>query len=280
MASPKILFEQLAAHTWERLKLSWEYGISQGEETITDLLQLEVARCGSPRIYVVKTTKAHEAQSGIDWEWWIGDDFSGWLRFAIQAKKIGASGRYHALKHQVKLPGRRKQYQHNLLKRYAKEKGAVPLYCLFNHVRSAKVDARRHWHCSASFEPEQLGCTLAPVEKIDEALRKRGCRTFDFIHRHWSTFPWRCLFCPQCDGFPFLLRTSTFTTGRPPRLYRRLPPSLAFAKDTDRVLGSEIEDDATETFGNNFPVLPRRIMLIETNLFDISNEIIDMTILD
>lgn len=230
--------------------------------------------------YVLKTTKFFEAQSGIDWEWWIGDDRSGWLRFAIQAKKIGPNGRYDALKHHVNLPHGRKMYQHNLLKRYAKAHGAIPLYCLFNS--SINFDKNRHWHCSSHEEPEQLGCTLVPVKRIEEAIRKRGCRTFDYIHRDPNTFPWRCLFCPKCAGLSALLISSRFSTGRLPRRYFDLPPILARAKATDGILRPEDEADlpleessqrVNENAQSNLLIRPRRIMLIETNLSEISEEI-------
>ena len=290
MSNPKQLFETLAESTWERLRLSWEYGISQGEETITDLLQLEIARLGGSNIHVLKTTKAFEAQSGVDWEWWIGDNASGWLRFAIQAKKIGANGRYNALKHHVKLPGRKKLLQQTVLKRYAKEKGAIPLYCLFNHVGPGGYDEHKHWHCKAPFEPAQLGCTLAPLERIDEALRKRGGRTFDFIHRDQHAIPWRCLFCTKCSALPMLLVSSVYRMGGFPKRYHSLPPALARAKERDDVLQSEGTFDEPENIPDaeradlqaeymniNFPILPRRIILIETNLLEISNEIADLT---
>ncbi len=69
MTNPKQLFEELAQSTWTRLGLSWDYNISQGEETITDLLQLEIARFGSPHVRVLKTTKAlagHRARTRAD----------------------------------------------------------------------------------------------------------------------------------------------------------------------------------------------------------------------
>jgi hypothetical protein len=285
MTDPKHLFENLAQSTWERLRLSWEYDISQGEETITDLLQLEIARFGSPHIHVLKTNKAFEAKSGLDWEWWIGDDFSGWLRFAVQAKKIGPSGRYNALKHRVKLPDGRRLYQHNLLKRYAREQNAIPLYCLFNHIRLNDFNHVHHWHCSDSVDVAQLGCTLAPVTRIEEALRVRGCRTFDFIHQDRNTSPWRCLFCSNCTALPLWLISSRFTTGMPPRRYRNLPVALARAKETDGVFRFNFEDEEDDLLNHeqmqpvntDLPIFPRRIMLIETNLIELSREITDLS---
>ncbi|MCB0018468.1 MAG: hypothetical protein KDE09_11805 [Anaerolineales bacterium] len=269
MADPKILFEQLATQTWERLRLSWEYHISQGEETVTDLLQLEIAQYGKPDIRVTKTTKRHEAQSGIDWEWWIGDNYSGWLRFAIQAKKINMNGHYPALKHAVRRPGGRKSLQHNLLKRYAREKGAVPLYCLFNHVSPLEIDERTHWHCSADFDSKQFGCTISPVGVVEEALSNRGCRTFDFIHRHDCTFPWRCLFCPQYSALPRLLASAANAISKKPIRYRQLPQALARTRDSDGVF----EPAQLEDRGNNSPVMPHRTVIIETSLADISDGI-------
>ena len=82
------LLESLAKQTWDRIKDGYELEISQGEETITDLNLLEIKRSGIRSFQVVKLTKAEEAIKGIDWEWWIGSESQGWLRYAIQAKKI------------------------------------------------------------------------------------------------------------------------------------------------------------------------------------------------
>jgi hypothetical protein len=96
------LFETLAEQTWDRIRDAHELDVSQGEETITDLNLLEIKRNGISTIRVVKLSIDEEAIKGIDWEWWIGSDAQGWLRYAVQARKIHfASQRYDSLGHKV-----------------------------------------------------------------------------------------------------------------------------------------------------------------------------------
>ena len=56
------------------------------------------------------------------------------------------------------------------------------------------------WTCCKTEDVEQIGCTLVSSSRIREAIRRRGYRTFNAIHRdtHWR--PWRCAFdCPDAE---------------------------------------------------------------------------------
>jgi len=187
------LFGDLASSVWGRMRAGHALGIPQGEVGITEylLLELAIANLASVRVGVVST--AHEAVIGCDWEWYVGNPNDGWLRFAVQAKRLDPkSHRYKSLNHTV---GKGRSRQVDLLRRYAKLVGAVPLYCLYNSPAScSKTD---HWHCTRTFDPSQLGCSIATIDTIDWALRTQGCRNFASIHNKPSTVPWRCLVC--CD---------------------------------------------------------------------------------
>jgi hypothetical protein len=95
-----LLLEVLASKTWDRIKYSVIYHVSQGEETITDINLLEIAMSAVREIRVWKCSKKQEAIAGIDWEWLVGSDKIGWLRYAMQAKKLNPkSKRYDNLGH-------------------------------------------------------------------------------------------------------------------------------------------------------------------------------------
>lgn len=79
------VLECLSVDTWERLRDSIDLGIRFGEETITDLLLLDLKRKNPPRTRVLQTPKSKEKDQGTDWEWWIGSPRLRWLRFAVQA---------------------------------------------------------------------------------------------------------------------------------------------------------------------------------------------------
>lgn len=227
------ILEHLARDTWERLRDSLSLQVRFGEETITDLILLELKRSHAPGIVVLQTNKTAESTQGTDWEWWVGSDDSGWLRFAVQAKKLDLiTGRYGALGHKVGC-----EMQIDLLERFAHANQAIPLYCLFNF--SPSVHESQSWQCCLESNIQQLGCTLAPASLMRHALMTRGCRTFEWIHGQPSALPWRCLL--RCKRFQDLFDMSTSLDSRislaieafgtSAHIYRCLPPEIRTAKD-------------------------------------------------
>ena len=101
-----VLLETLAHDTWENLREAKALTVRFGEETITDTLMLQLRRRG---FLVFKQTSLHdEAKYGTDFECWVGSDSTGWVGYAIQAKKLGfRTGIYQNLGHVVKGPGKK-----------------------------------------------------------------------------------------------------------------------------------------------------------------------------
>ena len=116
--------ECIAEDTWNLLEYAHGHRSPLSEDTITEinLLRLKSAQLPGMKIRRVPS-RQEEARTGIDWEWWIGTDGFGWLRYAVQAKKLYADGRYRCLKHPVH--GRQ---QMDILADYSNIKNAIPLY--------------------------------------------------------------------------------------------------------------------------------------------------------
>lgn len=198
------VFANHSKDTWQRLsfvKDSFQNRgvlgqIRFGEETITDLMLMDLYVKGSTVILFKQTSKPAESVSGTDFELWLGTDQLGWYRFAIQAKKLDLrTGRYLGLT-QSNCHGR----QIVLLERFAKAHRAAPLYCLYNYT--ANANESQHWHCcnaySNSIDVRELGCSVTPSSIIRKAIVKHGAKNFNFIHRMQETLPWRCLVsCPK-----------------------------------------------------------------------------------
>ena len=134
-------------------------------------------------------------------ESWCGADLLVWIRrndglsrfLAIQAKKLYPKGTYKSLNHRTPAGAR----QIDLLNQFARQYHAIPLYLLYNHFDSA--NPHHYWRCCKPFDIEQLGCTLVPSWKIEDAIRphRRGRRSFTAIHTYPPSRPWRCAF--DCD---------------------------------------------------------------------------------
>lgn len=263
--SPAELLESLAKSTWNRIHDGHRLHVSQGETAITDHLLLEIARFGSPFIQVAKTPLDVEGSQGTDWEWWIGATGLGWLRYAIQAKRVNwASGRYDQLGHTVG-----GEHQWEILDRYATGNRAIPMYCFYNHVERRSF--AEYWHCHRPEEPAQLGCSVTPLWVVDEALKSRGCRNFNWIHQCDATLPWRCLV--RCPPFLSHIKTKGWADGVPPEVeaYFRLRPKVYDAPPDQpglqRVNGdmsnTQIARFDRDLYDPDIGVYPRRVAIFD-----------------
>ena len=251
------LFERLASETWGRLRLSIALDCSQGETTITDHNLLEMKRIGPSNLHVVKAAPLDERLFGFDWEWWIKYR-SGWMRFAVQAKKLNLrTCRYDQLRHTV---GSR--FQMDLIEDFSRANGAIPLYCFYNYVGNERT-AESAWNCSLEFEKEQLSCTLAPLHVVQRIHRRYASKSFTALHMHSEVLPWRCLVgCPDILLSP---ERNLLTPAWMPERYRTLPPYL------ERVVNDESDDHATVHLPLDFYRLedgayPRRILVLDLGL--------------
>jgi hypothetical protein len=245
-----LILETLAQATWERLHHAREYGVSQGEETITDINLLDIKRFGDGRIKVRKCPKHLESETGVDWDMLIGSTNTGWSRYAVQAKRVNikasSSNRYDTLKKIVKTKEDGdvvdKEEQLSILRRFASRRNASPLYCLYNYAD--KDDYDKYWQCChQSQEIKQLGCTVTPASVVDWATSNHGKRTFEDIHQKSNTLPWRCL--SEC---PFIaypkLRYSILK--KYPQLERRLEFAYPFSENENET--ENVPDDFWHLF--------------------------------
>jgi hypothetical protein len=184
--------------------------------TLLDL-KMEIDRQGIPGINVWKCSKAMEPEIGIDWMWFVGNASRGWLRFAVQAKKLNLQHmRYDSLNHEVSKGIK----QIDVLENFAMWAQATPLYCLYNYVDFDQVISNRchfapeHceckmkelWNCCQLLTEEQFGCTITHLNDVREALLPPpppkkiyvpSKKRFTSMHDQGKAVPWRCLLCPQ-----------------------------------------------------------------------------------
>lgn len=263
METLQSILEALARETWNRLHDASDLSIRFGEETITDLLLLDLRRRKPLLAEIVQTSKSKESISGTDFEWWLGSDRIGWIRFAVQAKKLDFKSMRYVFTHKVN-----GILQIDLLERYAKANGATPIYCLYN--RPTDLDEAKHWHCCQTpFERDQMGCTITPSSVVRKTLSIRGSKNFDYIHKNRRSVPWRCLaLCPKVrQGLttptvglpPSIITDAESLFDEEPRRYIRLPNDLGRAREIGRMV--EFDDDAYDPDVG----YPKRILILEFN---------------
>jgi hypothetical protein len=253
-------FTVVASHTWQTLRDATEYRISQGEETITDNLLLYLLRQKLPNLRLIKTPKDKEVMMGTDWEWWIGSRALGFVRYAVQAKKLNPeTHRYHKLRHEISTP-RGPEQQDLILRRYADANAAIPLYALYNYLDLP--DFKDYWNCPLPLDIEQFGVTVTPLANIQRAIATRGCRSFESLHSCDDTVPLRCLLvCRRLRP-----RASADGSLRSPKF--RSPIKLYSADDIGQILNSnrqELGEFPTSLYNKEIGIYPRHIVVAETD---------------
>lgn len=186
--------ERVAHRTWSTLFLAQDLRTRFGEETLTDLLMLDMLADRHARGFsLYQTTKHEEHRWGADLFVLIRYPTGRWSRLAVQAKKLCPDDRYQML---YRVTESRKQL--GKLEQFARQNHALPLYLLYNHSEIAECSD--HWHCQLPFDKRQLGCTLVPSWHIRRVLRRLP-RGFDSAHNVSQSRPWRCVFdCPFAEG--------------------------------------------------------------------------------
>lgn len=186
------VFHWLARTVWTTLRDAARLRTSVGEESITDIAMLTLARHCRRQVTVHKFTKAEEKVRGADWEWWLR--LGGlWLGMRVQAKRIDVRRQeYLKLEHTVKTKGRRPVRQVNRLILDARSKihggpRRIPLYCFYNYFDENP-------HPSAA----QFGCSIASAYSIkplveSKPVKRHRTEVQPFCH------PWHHLVC-DWDG--------------------------------------------------------------------------------
>jgi hypothetical protein len=221
------LFERLSADTWKTLQKSIASRISQGEETITDTNLLALSSLKGIRVW--KCPKHLEKHTGVDWEWLIGSNRLGWIRYAVQAKKLNLkrNHKYEHLNHHVK-----GMSQIRILELYARKVSAVPLYCFYNYTNLEKLSA--YWQCTRPFTAEQMGCTVSDLATVKKALNKGSKKTFQNIHSSSESLPWRCLV--TCPAIELSYQTGIHPLCERIRVFEQIPEDiLNLFGDTDNI---------------------------------------------
>ena len=226
--------EYVATRTWATLARVKQLRARFGEETLTDLLMLDMLPHQRTRGFRIRsTTRWEESLCGADLLVAVRHSSGAWSRFTVQAKKLYSDDKYGALG-----PGKN-AVQLQTLEVFARQVHALPLYLLYNHSRT--VVRSKHWHCCRRFTRFQLGCTLVPSWHIRDVINSRPPRGFNLAHSVHESIPWRCAF--YCPHGPNPLMQLAFESQKDDR--SRLPAEAG--------LGSRKYDWPFEPLENGWP---------------------------
>ena len=177
-------------NTWRNLRDLRRIGAAISEDSVTDMLLLEMSRRTKLLVWKRYTRQEEHNTSGADWLWWFvsGNGRRG-FPILVQAKRLHIGNRYKYLRYQR----RSRTDQTNTLLRYAKQNQWLPLFNFYNYWDS-NFPA---WSGGpdASLSP-LWGCATASAETVKQLLLRHGSDGNKIAHVGSKSFPWMNLVCP------------------------------------------------------------------------------------
>ena len=177
-------FRNTAIETWFRLSDAKDVKLSLGEETITDINLLEIAKARHPEIKIEKFNKIEEGENGADWEFWLTGKSTKWLGLRIQAKVINLKNdKYEQLHYKTKNSDQTEKLINSSMKN-----NLIPLYCLYTMCDLSRYKdkfAYKHF----IDRHESFGCSIVDAF----AVKKLGEKTH-ISHLIQDMIPWHCIF--------------------------------------------------------------------------------------
>ncbi len=127
--------ERVAQRTWYTLGRANQLRVRFGEESLTDLLLLDMLPHQHTRGFlVVPPTKRDEGWCGADLLVAVRHQTGRWSLYALQAKKLYPEDRYRMLDRVSK-----SRTQLGKLECFARRYLALPLYLLYNHTNTVRA---------------------------------------------------------------------------------------------------------------------------------------------
>ncbi len=203
-------------------------GLNISEETITDIMLLNLSRRSPYDMIILKLTKSVESQEGADFDLWIMSK-CGIIGLKIQAKRLYREKNQYIYRYLDHSHGGHRQI--DMLIANAKNYGMAPLYMFYNHWDYGFPYQRyiSHLHRSGCtvYNPRNLGVTVASAFKI-KGFIDNGKKTLTEILK--VSYPVYCLVCytslaMQCmsESTRAFLRYHVFREEYKIRVYEKLP---------------------------------------------------------
>lgn len=188
-------FAKESSKVWTLLRKARLANQTIGEETVTDLLLLELTRKHLSEITTFKFNKHQEGKNGADWEWWFTGPSNNWFGFRFQAKVINL--RTYTFDHLHYRKSNPPIYQSDILIRNAlqNEVPLVPIYCLYSNWDIQHLPKPR-FQVNSKPSIRNFGCSILTAYSVQN-LRLRGdLRNLGSLLR--QVYPLHCLVC--CFG--------------------------------------------------------------------------------
>jgi len=181
---------ECSQNVWEKIELALGFGRTLKEQTLTDLLLLDMSILMFGSVEIVDITQQQENVLGADWEWWFIDQAGRGLPFRVQAKVMDMRGskrnppdvdpQYKMLHYGAGgAPGNQTQ----ILISRSEVDHMLPLYCLYTHYKpSSWVSAKTGCKSNRLGDHPAYGVSLIGPHEVAATASTRLSNLFDKVH--------------------------------------------------------------------------------------------------
>jgi len=176
---------------WRLIRRGQDAEVRANEETITNLILIELSLLKAPGLSVRAFTKHQESKTGADWEMWLGNNVGQWLGLRIQAKAIDLDSRKFPHLHYRASATSPFQSDTLIDKALASSPRLYPLYVLYTYAPPGTL---RGGACR--LYPRRttvFGCSAVSAFQV-QALRSPTEKN-SLVDLSPHMFPWHCLVC-------------------------------------------------------------------------------------
>ena len=187
----QIALLKLAECTWHRKAASKLYGLTYGEETVTETFLLDLALTYPGKVLITPFNKRQEAVVGADWAWgFASSDLAYITPMLVQAKALDDEDYEYRELH--RFIGSTSERQIDRLISTARAWGWPAIYAFYNHLSDATrvPNNCKSLSLASIHQAPSWGITVADAQTVRSLI---GDRTFDGHSPH--SLPLHCLLC-------------------------------------------------------------------------------------
>ncbi len=202
LSSEQLCLFERAQETWNLRSEAKRWCLPLNEESMTELLLLNLKRHYPSRITIQPFNKHEEAKTGGDWSWtFISHDRKWSQSMLVQAKRLDDLDHcYTKIDYRIgrkTTNGKPRIRQIDQLIKTGKKQKQVPIYFFYNHLSDPSCIPSNcgTLHNSKRLLPNSWGISFASAISVRKHLPDKR---FD-QHKKYS-FPFHCLLCSQGYG--------------------------------------------------------------------------------
>lgn len=184
-------FKQVSIRTWNILRNAYEFDMSIGEETITDINLLELQMRQPSAVFTKKLTRYDESLIGADWIWAIVGRTGATIILYVQAKKFFPdTGRYNSLIERAHPFRQVDMLIRNSFFYYPLGIMMYPIYAFYNYF--PEHGRQICCNCMNIMDSNLAGCSYADAIQIKNKIEAGQNSKNDLYPLQ---FAWSCLVC-------------------------------------------------------------------------------------